>query len=64
MYIYIMTDQQFNDYLDSNTQLAERTIQSYSNTFTKFENMSKNILTASQTNIINYIDEYDASKTL
>ena len=61
MYIYIMTDQQFNDYLGSNTQLAERTIQSYSNTFTKFENMSKNILTASQTNISNYIDEYDAS---
>jgi len=61
MYIYIMTDSQFQSYLAVNTQLAERTMKSYSNIFTKFENMPKNILTASQTNIINYVDEQDVS---
>jgi len=56
-----MTDQQIEAYFTINNQLSERTVVSYKNLFTKFENMNKNIVTQSQTNIINYIDEFDAS---
>lgn len=56
-----MTDTQFKDYLTENTQLADRTIGAYKNTFTKFENMNKNVLTQSQTNIINYINDFEGS---
>ena len=56
-----MTDTQFKDYLTENTQLADRTVSAYKNTFTKFENMNKNVLTQSQTNIINYINDFEGS---
>ena len=56
-----MTDQQIEAYFTINNQLSERTVVSYKNLFTKFENMNKNIVTQSQTNIINYIDDYEAS---
>jgi len=56
-----MTDTQFKDYLTENTQLADRTVGAYKNTFTKFENMNKNVLTQSQTNIINYINDFEGS---
>jgi|TARA_R110002050_G_scaffold13672_2_gene43622 hypothetical protein len=56
-----MTDTQFKDYLTENTQLADRTIGAYKNTFTKFENMNKNVLTQSQSNIINYINDFEGS---
>jgi len=56
-----MTDQQIEAYFTINNQLSERTVVSYKNLFTKFENMNKNIVTQSQTNIINYIDEFEAS---
>ena len=56
-----MTESQFESYLAVNTQLSKRTITSYSNIFLKFENMPKNIITQSQTNIINYIDDFDGS---
>jgi len=56
-----MTDQQIETYFNINNQLSERTVVSYKNLFTKFENMNKNIVTQSQTNIINYIDAFEAS---
>ncbi len=56
-----MTEQQIQAYFTINNQLSDRTVISYKNLFTKFEEMNKNIVTQSQTNIINYIDDYEAS---
>ena len=56
-----MTEQQFNDYLKGNSQLSERTIVAYSNQYKKFDAMNKNLITQSQTNIINFIDASETS---
>jgi len=60
--MYIMSDQQFDDYLKANSQLSERTIKAYNNQFQKFDGMKKNVITQSQSNIISYIDELDAKE--
>ena len=60
--MYIMSDQQFDDYLKANYQLSERTIKAYNNQFQKFDGMKKNVITQSQSNIISYIDELDAKE--
>jgi len=57
-----MTEQQFNDYLDGNSKLSERSITAYSNQFQKFDGMKKNLITQSQANIISFIDEFNASE--
>jgi len=56
-----MTEQQINDYFTANEQLSKRTVVSYKNLYTKFDDMNKNILTQSQTNILQYIDNFDGS---
>jgi hypothetical protein len=57
-----MTDSQFSDYLKANSQLSERTVKAYNNQFSKFDGMSKNVVTQSQANIISYIDGLEASE--
>ena len=52
-----MSDQQFEAYLKANSQLSERTIKAYVNQFGKFDGMSKNVVTQSQSNIISYIND-------
>ncbi len=56
-----MTAKQIEDYFKANDQLSARTVVSYKNLYTKFEDMDKNILTQSQSNIIDYIDNFDGS---
>ncbi len=56
-----MTEKQIEDYFKANEQLSDRTVVSYKNLYTKFEDMDKNILTQSQSNIIDYIDHFDGS---
>ncbi len=54
-----MTEAQFDDYLKANKQLSDRTIIAYNNQYSKFDGMKKNIVTQSQQNIIDYIDDMD-----
>jgi len=57
-----MSDQQFEEYLKTNSQLSERTIKAYVNQFQKFDGMSKNVVTQSQSNIITYINGLDVKE--
>ena len=56
-----MTEAQFTTYLKANNKLKPRTITQYKNSYDKFDDMSKNILTASQGSIIDYIEQYPGS---
>ena len=52
-----MTEAQFDDFILENDHLSDRTVRAYNLQYSKFEDMSKNLLTQSQINIINYIEE-------
>ena len=54
-----MSESQFDDYLKANKHLSDRTIIAYNNQYSKFDGMKKNIVTQSQQNIIDYIDDMD-----
>jgi len=56
-----MSDQQFNEYLEANSHLSERSVLQYNNQFVKFEPMNKSLVTQSQTNIISFVDNNGGS---
>ena len=51
-----MSEAQFDEYLEGSPNLSDRSKQMYRNQFRKFEEMQKNLLTQSQINIINFVD--------
>ena len=56
-----MSFKEFEEFINANKNLSERTLKAYSLHYSKFDDMHRDILTQNQTNIINYIDEKSIS---